>query len=868
MADGSVTIEVSLSKEQLKKALQQLESDFNQLENKTNKISEKVAKGFDSIGNAATKAGKSLTLGLTTPLAALATAGVKYNVQLEKYNSALTTLTGSAEEAARIMEQIEQDAAKTPFDVSGLTQANQLLISTGLSADESRETILALGDAVSATGGGNDELSRMAVNLQQIKNTGKATALDIKQFAYAGIDIYGLLADYTGKTKEEVADMEISWDNLNGALIKASKQGGKYFKAMEKQSETTGGAVSNFQDSFNRFASSLTRSFMPTVKKVINKVTDWLEKFENLDDSTKNNIIRIGLFVAAIGPVLTIFGKLSTTISGGIKTVNLIIDAFKVANGTLTTTSTAVKNLANMFTFMTNPVTLACTAIVAVIGTVAVAVANSEKQVTEKFESMADGANSFNEGIKNAEGYLSSFNSTLFASTEEQQELQQQMDEIQEGITSICKKASDERRGYTEKEITQLDEYFKKLRELKDREIQIQNEIAKAISQQAITNAEAFSGSLEEYQIQSQEWIKTAQEQANATKAIIEQNTIEEIALLNTKYGEAANMQNAAYAEEYNKILEQKQAKIDAANEEVAKVCEAYANGYIERETSQNGFAKKIEEANKKAEQEEQRHNDSMLSMKNSFWGKHYDISSAIQQENENYRINTKRIWEDMYKNMSDSEAEQLGVWLAMQADTELWGGEISEENQDMVDTILDSYEKMPKKTKEAMKNAMSPMLTEMQNKEPSLFAKASGIANGILSRLKKAFDIHSPSKKTKAIFKNVMLGAEKGLENEEKSIYKQVDNISKMILKGFDISSLYSKMQNRVNLETQKLSASLTTGNIINIDRSSDVQATLNSIDNNREINVNSTIELDGKVVANTVNKVNAKQRLQYGLA
>ena len=42
------------------------------------------------------------------------------------------------------MQQIKKDAATTPFDVAGLTKANQLLISTGLSASDSRKTILAL----------------------------------------------------------------------------------------------------------------------------------------------------------------------------------------------------------------------------------------------------------------------------------------------------------------------------------------------------------------------------------------------------------------------------------------------------------------------------------------------------------------------------------------------------------------------------------------------------------------------------------------------------------------------------------------------------------------------------------------------------
>lgn len=83
-------------------------------------------------------------------------------------------MLGSASAAENALEQIKQDAARTPFDTAGLVKANELLISTGVDADSSRKVILALGDAVSATGGGNEELSRMAQNLQQIKNAGKA----------------------------------------------------------------------------------------------------------------------------------------------------------------------------------------------------------------------------------------------------------------------------------------------------------------------------------------------------------------------------------------------------------------------------------------------------------------------------------------------------------------------------------------------------------------------------------------------------------------------------------------------------------------------------------------------------------------------
>lgn len=326
-----------------------------------------VSKSLDNIsskmklvGNAVSSAGNKF-LGLTATIGAGVTYGVKYNSQMQKYETALETLTGSAEEANRIMKQIKVDAKTTPFDVAGLTQANQLLISTGLSGNESRKTILALGNAIAATGGGDDELSRMAVNLQQIKNTGKAAAIDIKQFAYAGIDIYGLLADYLGITKEEAANMTVTWEDLNGALIHASEEGGKYFGAMTKQSQTFNGTFSNAMDSFSQALGSLTQSIMPVITQIIQKVTDWINKFNELDQGTKNLILKIALLVATIGPVLIILGKI---ISAG----SAISGLLSSLTGWIANTSVGLTGFSKVLTTLTGPVGIVIGVITALVG--------------------------------------------------------------------------------------------------------------------------------------------------------------------------------------------------------------------------------------------------------------------------------------------------------------------------------------------------------------------------------------------------------------------------------------------------------------------------------------------------------------------
>lgn len=252
----------------------------------------KTAEGYmNSFGDAASGSGKSLASAITQGTvmagifsklgsAALSAAegfissGIEYNAQIEKYTTGFTNMLGSAEAAQQVMSQIQEDAARTPFSVEALTQANQLLIGAGENATYAEKTIMALGNAVSATGGSNAELSRMAANLQQIANVGKASAIDIKQFAYAGINIYGLLADYTGKSTAEVQKMTISYDLLTQALQAASEEGGRYYGSMDTQSQTMNGRMSTLKDNVKQLAGLMTGDLSSGIGVAIGKLND------------------------------------------------------------------------------------------------------------------------------------------------------------------------------------------------------------------------------------------------------------------------------------------------------------------------------------------------------------------------------------------------------------------------------------------------------------------------------------------------------------------------------------------------------------------------------------------------------------------
>lgn len=221
--------------------------------------------------------------------------GVAFNQQMEKYTTGFTNMLGSAEKAQAVLNQIKQDAARTPFDVASLTQANQLLISAGENAAYSRKVINALGDAVSATGGGNAELSRMAANLQQIANVGKAATIDIKQFAYAGINIYQVLADYTGKSVQEVQNTTISYDLLSQALIAASEEGGRYYNAMDTQSQTLSGRLETLKDNWSQLLGTLTKGLTETEGNLVTAAAGWVQRLqEGFETAGANGLMQAG----------------------------------------------------------------------------------------------------------------------------------------------------------------------------------------------------------------------------------------------------------------------------------------------------------------------------------------------------------------------------------------------------------------------------------------------------------------------------------------------------------------------------------------------------------------------------------------------
>lgn len=284
---------------------------------------DKACKVLDNVGNALDRVGKAL-LPLSTASGVALGTGIKYNLELEKTQVALERILGTQEEANKVMQEFISFSDKTPFSPKEITRWAQMMMAGGASVEEARKTIEALGNAVSATGGGTDEMNRMIQNLLQFRGASPEQR-DLKQFQYAYIDIYGALSDYMGKNARLLKSSEISYEDVIGALIKASEEGGRYANGMASASETTAVKMEKLRYQLQQLAGDLAESLMPTVQPMVDKLKELIDRFKALDPQTKEMITKALLLTTALAPTVLLLSKLILGFSGLGKAFTAII---------------------------------------------------------------------------------------------------------------------------------------------------------------------------------------------------------------------------------------------------------------------------------------------------------------------------------------------------------------------------------------------------------------------------------------------------------------------------------------------------------------------------------------------------------------
>jgi hypothetical protein len=349
-----------------------------------------MGKKLSSAGKSLQSAGKKITMA-TTAFAGIAAIGVKYNATMETYATSFEVMTGSAEKAAEVVDELKDIAASTPFEMPELAETTQLLMNYGFTADDALDKMQMLGDI---SQGSAEKMNRIATAYGQMSSAGKVSLEDVKQMIEAGFNPLQEISESTGESMESLYDRisagTISVDEITASMQRSTSEGGRYFQSMEKQSLTFSGQMSTLKDNVQGLLGNVTsgifeklaQDVLPKINEVLTTVNTAFEeggfqgvldaigemspaldgvitKIQSFSTFLQNLGISPAAFagiVAAIGPAITVVGTLVRGI-GGIST----------AISGISTAVSGLGGIKGIFTALTGPVGLTVTAIMGLV---------------------------------------------------------------------------------------------------------------------------------------------------------------------------------------------------------------------------------------------------------------------------------------------------------------------------------------------------------------------------------------------------------------------------------------------------------------------------------------------------------------------
>lgn len=280
MAD--LKVKITGDSAQYAKAVQSAEKITSSFKKTASDMGSKVSSGLKT----AFGAGATAIGAVATAISGALVAGVKYNAEIEQYQTSFEVMTGSADKAAETMEKLVDLGAKTPFETSDLANATQLLMNYGFTADDAIEKTTMLGDI---SQGNADKMQRIATAYGQMSSSGKVLLEDVKQMIEAGFNPLQEISESTGESMaslyQRISDGKLSVDEITASMERSTSKGGRYFQSMQKQSETLSGQLStlkdNAQQALGAFAQSsseaLAGDILPTLNNGLSQMTDQLK---------------------------------------------------------------------------------------------------------------------------------------------------------------------------------------------------------------------------------------------------------------------------------------------------------------------------------------------------------------------------------------------------------------------------------------------------------------------------------------------------------------------------------------------------------------------------------------------------------------
>lgn len=388
---------------------------------------------FRSIGNTAEKEGsridnifRKITVAATGFFTAQQALGYAQKIaqvrgEYQQLEVAFNTMLGSKAKADALMTQLVNTAAKTPFDLVGVSSSAKQLLAYGIATDKVNDTLVRLGNIAA---GLSIPLQDIAWLYGTTMTQGRLYAEDLNQFTGRGIPMIRELAKELGVAENEVkalvSEGKVGFPEVQKVIENLTNSGGMFYNLMEEQSNTITGKISNMEDAISVMFNEIGQANEGIINSILETGISAIENYEEIGKVIGDLVLMYGTYKAAI---ITISALQSLQASG----IAALTAKEVIHYGWLVATQKA-QLLLNR-TIMANPYVA-----------VAVAVAG-----------IATAMWNFHDGITEAEKAQDRFNKKQKEAKEEEEEHKRKIDQLVESSRNIA--LSDLQRGHSLSEL-------------------------------------------------------------------------------------------------------------------------------------------------------------------------------------------------------------------------------------------------------------------------------------------------------------------------------------------------------------------------------------------------------------------------------
>ena len=290
-------------------------ADLNQFSSQMQNANRDLQK----FGEKMTSIGSGLTLGVTLPILGLGAAAVKTASDAEetsaKFNTVFSDISDAAKESASVL--------RNSYGLSS-TASQQLLSDTG-------DLLTGFGFSQEGALDLSTEVNKLAVDLASFTNFSGGAEGASQALTKALLGERESVKSLGISILESDVKARVLLNTQQGLTFETERQA-KAFATLQIAQEQSKNAIGDYARTSDGFANQMRllkarledvsvqfgQILLPYVTKLAGFTGKLIEKFSNLDESTKKIIVVIGALAAVIGPLLVTIGFLATTVLPGL----------------------------------------------------------------------------------------------------------------------------------------------------------------------------------------------------------------------------------------------------------------------------------------------------------------------------------------------------------------------------------------------------------------------------------------------------------------------------------------------------------------------------------------------------------------------